>query len=233
MSDWSHNPHIQIYAEQAEKRRIADLEGQIKTAQLKVLEQKQKTGGVNASKENDAVIAKQIRLLENHLDKELVKFNQALSEVGGFGSMRVASTLFVTIHPYTLPPTHPTQNKNLRERIDRLRKDRVIFDNVYKRLERCLHEKKNEMVGGARVGVHVRTCICMRLVAHVKPLTIQTTPQDAGHRGRQARLHRARQGQERAGGHQAAGGEGQGRVRGARASMDGVMMVMLCCVCTV
>lgn len=54
---------------------------QIKTAQLKVLEQKQKTGGVNASKENDAVIAKQIRLLENRLDKELVKFNQALAEV--------------------------------------------------------------------------------------------------------------------------------------------------------
>lgn len=44
--------------------------------------------------------------------------------------------------------THPclTQNKNLRERIDRLRKDRVIFDNVYKRLESSLHEKKNEMV---------------------------------------------------------------------------------------
>lgn len=68
---------------QVEKQRIAVLEGQIKAAQLKVLEQKQKTGGVNASKENDAVIAKQIRLLENRLDKELVKFNQALAEVRG------------------------------------------------------------------------------------------------------------------------------------------------------
>lgn len=120
-----------------------------------MLEQKQKTGGVNASKENDAVIAKQIQLLENRLDKELVKFNQALSEVGAFGSMRVASTLFVTFHPPTHPTTRP-QNKNLRERIDRLRKDRVIFDNVYKRLERCLHEKKNEMVGAcSRVCTYV------------------------------------------------------------------------------
>lgn len=38
------------------------------------------------------------------------------------------------------------QNKQLRERIDHLRIDRVVFDNVYKRLERSLHEKKKEMV---------------------------------------------------------------------------------------
>lgn len=48
------------------------------------------------------------------------------------------------MYVYTCP--YLTQNKNLRERIDRLRKDRVIFDNVYKRLESSLHEKKNEMV---------------------------------------------------------------------------------------
>lgn len=48
---------------------------------MKVLEQKQKMGGVNASKENDAILAKQTQLLENRLDKTLVKFNQALGEV--------------------------------------------------------------------------------------------------------------------------------------------------------
>lgn len=53
----------------------------MKVAQMKVLEQKQKMGGVNASKENDAMITKQIRILENRLDKTLVKFNQALAEV--------------------------------------------------------------------------------------------------------------------------------------------------------
>jgi hypothetical protein len=53
----------------------------MKVAQMKVLEQKQRMGGVNASKENDAIIAKQIHILENRLDKTLVKFNQALAEV--------------------------------------------------------------------------------------------------------------------------------------------------------
>jgi hypothetical protein len=49
---------------------------------LQVLEQKQKMGGVNASKENDAMIGKQIRTLENRLDKALIKFNESLAEVG-------------------------------------------------------------------------------------------------------------------------------------------------------
>jgi len=60
---------------------VAELEEQVNTAQMKVLEQKQKMGGVNASKENDAILAKQTQLLENRLDKTLVKFNQALGEV--------------------------------------------------------------------------------------------------------------------------------------------------------
>ena len=64
-----------------QQRKIAELEEQMKVAQMKVLEQKQKMGGVNASKENDAMIAKQIHILENRLDKTLVKFNQALAEV--------------------------------------------------------------------------------------------------------------------------------------------------------
>jgi hypothetical protein len=79
-----------------EKRRIAELEEQIKAAQLKVLEQKQKTGGVNASKENDAMIAKQIRLLENRLDKELVKFNQALAEVRNVERRTGCTTILMT-----------------------------------------------------------------------------------------------------------------------------------------
>lgn len=33
-------------------------------------------------------------------------------------------------------------NKNLRERIDTLRRERVVFDSIYKKLERELHEKK-------------------------------------------------------------------------------------------
>lgn len=67
------------------QKKIHDLEEQIKAAQIRVLEQKQKMGGVNASKENDTMIAKQIRTLENRLDKALIKFNESLAEVGGAG----------------------------------------------------------------------------------------------------------------------------------------------------
>lgn len=67
------------------QKKIHDLEEQIKAAQIRVLEQKQKMGGVNASKENDTMIAKQIRTLENRLDKALIKFNESLAEVGDAG----------------------------------------------------------------------------------------------------------------------------------------------------
>ena len=36
-------------------------------------------GGVNAARENQLMVQKQIRILENRLDKALVKFNEALA----------------------------------------------------------------------------------------------------------------------------------------------------------
>ena len=67
-------------------------------------------------RENNAHVAKQIEILKNRLDKALVKFNQAL-----------------------------TRNKHLRENIDNLRRERVMFDGIYKKLEKeQLQEKKNE-----------------------------------------------------------------------------------------
>mgnify|MGYP001460891698 CR=1 FL=1 len=53
---------------------------------------------------------------ENRLDKALVKFNEALAH-----------------------------NKQLREEIDNLRRERVVFDNIYRKLERELHDKKKQM----------------------------------------------------------------------------------------
>jgi len=99
-----------------ERRKIEALDHEITEKQAKVLKQKQKVGGINASKENDAVIAKQIKTLENKLDKSLIKFNEALAV-----------------------------NKSLREKIDSLRRERVVFDGIYKKLERDLHEKRKEM----------------------------------------------------------------------------------------
>ena len=80
-----------------------------------MIEQKRKMGGINASKENSDMISRQIRLFENRLDKALVKFNESLAK-----------------------------NKSLRLKIDNLRRERVVFDGIYKKLERELHEKKKE-----------------------------------------------------------------------------------------
>eukprot|EP00397_Hematodinium_sp_SG-2012_P028170 GEMP01029646.1.p1 GENE.GEMP01029646.1~~GEMP01029646.1.p1 ORF type:complete len:541 (+),score=178.60 GEMP01029646.1:61-1683(+) len=75
-----------------------------------------KKGGLDSSKDNFMAINKQIRVLENRLDKALQKFNESVAT-----------------------------NKELREQIDGLRRERVVFDNIYKKLEAELQQKKKEM----------------------------------------------------------------------------------------
>ncbi|EEY63908.1 Outer Dynein Arm Docking Complex [Phytophthora infestans T30-4] len=100
----------------AEAKRLETLTQQIQVMRHKVLHQKKHMGGVNAAKENQQMISKQIRILENRLDKSLVKFNEALA-----------------------------QNKVLREEIDNLRRERVVFDTIYRKLEREHGDKKRQM----------------------------------------------------------------------------------------
>jgi|EP00505_MAST-04D_sp_SCG-Rhode-Island_P002106 coiled-coil domain-containing protein 63/114 len=99
-----------------QEKNIAEINKQVKLLQEKILIQRKKMGGVNAARENQLMVQKQIRILENRLDKALVKFNEALAH-----------------------------NKNLREEIDNLRRERVVFDNIYRKLEKELHEKKKQM----------------------------------------------------------------------------------------
>lgn len=99
-----------------EKRNITQLTKQIDVMKNKILEKRKTMGGVNASKENQKLIQKQIRVLENRLDKALVKFNEALAT-----------------------------NKTLRKEIDDLRQERVVFDNIYRKLEKQLQAKKKAM----------------------------------------------------------------------------------------
>lgn len=61
-------------------------------------------GGINASRDNNKNIAKQIRILEGRLDKALMKYNETLAN-----------------------------NTALREKIDGLRQERVVFDGIYKK----------------------------------------------------------------------------------------------------
>ena len=100
-----------------ERRRIAELDKQTGIMQTKILEQRKRLGGVNAARENNAQVAKQIKILENRLDKAIVKFNEALAH-----------------------------NKHLRETIDNLRRERVVFDGIYKKLEKELAKLHKESV---------------------------------------------------------------------------------------
>lgn len=101
-----------------ETKNLEELTKAIKVMNSKILQQKKHMGGVNAAKENQKMVQKQIRILENRLDKALVKFNEALAH-----------------------------NKALRETIDGLRRERVVFDNIYRKLEKELHDKKRQMAG--------------------------------------------------------------------------------------
>lgn len=99
-----------------QKTAIESLEDEIDMLKQKVLHQRKSMGGVNATKENHYMIEKQIRILENRLEKALLKFNESMA-----------------------------QHKALREKIDDLRRERVVFENLYRKMERELLEKKKQM----------------------------------------------------------------------------------------
>lgn len=105
------------------KQKIAELKDRKKQIvknigiiEEQILIQKSAIGGVNARIENQNSLVKQIKILENRLDKANQKFNESIS-----------------------------QNKMLRQEIDSLRRERVIFDTLYKKLEKELHNKRKQM----------------------------------------------------------------------------------------
>lgn len=71
---------------------------------------------MNSGAENESNLQKQIKILENRLDKANQKFNETTAS-----------------------------NKELKILIDSFRRERVIFDNLYKKLEKELHEKRKKM----------------------------------------------------------------------------------------
>merc|ERR1711977_598006 len=73
-------------------------------------------GGIEAESVNTMAIAKQIRILEDRLNAGLQKFIIAIAA-----------------------------NKKLRDEIDTLRRERAVFDDIYRKLENELQQKKKEM----------------------------------------------------------------------------------------
>ncbi|CAD7946037.1 unnamed protein product [Amoebophrya sp. A120] len=98
------------------KQKLEEKIDVVEAKTIQVREELGLKGGVNAAKESQAAVAKQIRVLENRLDKALQKFNEAVAE-----------------------------NKTQRDTIDSLRSERVVFDNIYSKLEKEFEQKKKEM----------------------------------------------------------------------------------------
>eukprot|EP00607_Mallomonas_marina_P008935 CAMPEP_0182422550 /NCGR_PEP_ID=MMETSP1167-20130531/8283_1 /TAXON_ID=2988 /ORGANISM="Mallomonas Sp, Strain CCMP3275" /LENGTH=564 /DNA_ID=CAMNT_0024600715 /DNA_START=118 /DNA_END=1815 /DNA_ORIENTATION=- len=110
---------------ETEKKTLSTMEEQIHIMKQKILHQRKAMGGVNASKDNYSMIQKQIRILENRLDKALVKFNESIAH-----------------------------NKNLRDKIDDLRRERIVFENIYRKMERELFDRKQQMAEIIEVSNH-------------------------------------------------------------------------------
>merc|ERR1719407_426515 len=110
------NDQMDVYTRkiEVEQRKVAELSAQVEEVknninaqQNDILQWSGRSGVANAAKDSNQAIQKQIRQLENRLEKALVKFNEALAH-----------------------------NKELRQEIDGLRRERVVFDSIYKKLER-------------------------------------------------------------------------------------------------
>ncbi|KAH7823053.1 putative flagellar outer dynein arm-docking complex protein 1 [Monocercomonoides exilis] len=98
------------------KAENEELKNEINQLSRAVAEKRKEVRGVTSTKESDNALALQIRTLENRLDQALLRYNQAI-----------------------------TENKQLREKIDSMRCERVIFDGVHKKMEKKLFEKKKQM----------------------------------------------------------------------------------------
>ena len=101
---------------EVEKRKIDDLQGKIDTLLAKSADQRKKMGGINAARENQIAVNKRLKVLENRLDQAMIKYNESLSK-----------------------------NKSLREEINESRRQRLVYDSVYKKLEEELATKKHRM----------------------------------------------------------------------------------------
>ncbi|KAJ1549100.1 hypothetical protein HK405_009784 [Cladochytrium tenue] len=120
-----HSKKAEEMADQAESfqrkirqmvQEITVLDDEIANADRDIELFRAELGGVHAATQNTAAVDKQIRVLENRLDKALVKFNKSLAV-----------------------------NKRLRGTIDNLRRERLVFDNVYRKFEKELAEQKKQM----------------------------------------------------------------------------------------
>ncbi|CAH1775288.1 unnamed protein product [Owenia fusiformis] len=99
-----------------EKENQKELDAKIREWEKKIRDQHKNMGGIHMSRQHTIKTQKNVRVLENRLDKENQKFNNCL-----------------------------TANASLREEIDSLRVERVRFDNLYCKLDKERMELRRDL----------------------------------------------------------------------------------------
>ena len=117
-SDQMDTPYIQNLKQQImqEMEEKKGFDDKIAEIQNDFLVIKSEMGGLNATQALKERYEKHIRILENRLDKANQKFNDAIE-----------------------------YDKNLRNEIDKLRKERFFFENIYKKLEKDLEKIRKDI----------------------------------------------------------------------------------------
>ncbi|KAM9299666.1 outer dynein arm-docking complex subunit 1 [Gastrophryne carolinensis] len=99
-----------------EKQTIAELGQELKSWEKKIAGQRKQVRGSSGSAKQNAQTQKNVKVMENRLDRALTRFNVQLSK-----------------------------NAKMREEIDILRIERSRFDQLYKKLEKELLQTRNEI----------------------------------------------------------------------------------------
>jgi chromosome segregation ATPase len=107
------------YAKQIEKQKkvLDGLNMRIEEIQATIDLHRKVKAQLPKSNADNTSLPQKIRALEYRLSTQLQKFNQAVAE-----------------------------NKSMRERIDALRKERVVFDVIYRQLELDIKQRREELI---------------------------------------------------------------------------------------
>lgn len=98
------------------RKALASLQQHVNTLQAKQMLQRRALGGVDAPRTQDMAVAKRVHKLENQLEKTLGRLNKSLA-----------------------------RHKDLKRVIDDLRRERLVFTKLQKKLQKELGEKQAKM----------------------------------------------------------------------------------------
>ncbi|KAF8055922.1 ODA1 [Scenedesmus sp. PABB004] len=107
---------------QLERRKVLMLQQQLEAASGQLGASRTAMGGIFSAREQATAAAKQITILENRLEKQFVKYNEAI-----------------------------THNKQLQEQIDNLRRERLMFEAIDASLDKELARIKRTIAGQRRL----------------------------------------------------------------------------------